>query len=154
VIRPDARGFVTIDGVDHSLSDAANLLDPDRLIASIMIGIACLERLSFDMMARAGAAIDGTLSSSGGGTKNEWWTQLRADLLGRTITIPRSSEGSIGMAILAAWAGTTGAALPETASRMSIVGRVVEPRSEHSALWNDRYDGFVAELVSKDWISA
>ena len=153
VIRPDARGFVTIAGVDHSLEAAAKLIDPDRLIASIMLGIACVERLSFDMMARAGAAIDGTLSSSGGGTKNEWWTQLRSDLLGRSITIPRSSEGSIGMAILAAWAGTTGASLPETASRMSIVGRVVEPRSEESAQWNDRYDEFVAELVSKEWIT-
>lgn len=154
VIRPDVRGFVTIDGVDHNLADAATLLDPDLLLASIMLGIACVERLSFDMMARAGAAVDGTLSSSGGGTNNEWWTQLRADLLGRTVSIPRSSEGSIGMAILAAWAGTAGSTLPETASRMSIVGRVVEPRSASTALWNDRYDGFVAELVSKDWISA
>jgi sugar (pentulose or hexulose) kinase len=119
-----------------------------------MLGIACVERLSLDMMARAGAAVSGNLSSSGGGSKNEWWTQLRADLLGRPITIPRSSEGSIGMAILAAWAGTAGAALPETAARMSIIGRVVEPQLATSAALNDRYDGFVAELVSKDWISA
>ncbi len=153
VIRPDARGFVTLDGVDHSLVDAATLLDPDLLLASIMLGIACVERLSFDMMGRAGAAVDGTLSSSGGGTNNEWWTQLRADLLGRTLSIPRSSEGSIGMAILAAWAGTGRKSLPETASRMSIVARVVEPQPASAALWNDRYDGFVAELVSKGWIS-
>lgn len=153
VIRPDAQGFVSVDGVDHSLVDAASLLDPDLLLASIMLGIACVERLSFDMMARSGAAIDGTLSSSGGGTKNQWWTQLRADLLGRPLTIPRSSEGSVGMAILAAWAGTAGAELPETASRMSIVGRVVEPRSSTSALMDDRYHKFVAELVSKEWIS-
>jgi len=154
VIRPDARGFVSLDGVDHSLIDAAELLAPDLLLASIMLGIACVERLSFDMMARAGAEIGGTLSSSGGGTRNEWWTQLRADLLGRPLSIPRSSEGSIGMAILAAWAGTFGAALPETASRMSIIGQVVEPRSTSFAALNDHYDRFVAELVAKDWISA
>jgi sugar (pentulose or hexulose) kinase len=154
VIRPGAQGFVSIDGVDHSLIEAADLLDPDLLLASVMLGIACVERLSLDMMARAGAAVSGNLSSSGGGSKNEWWTQLRADLLGRPITIPRSSEGSIGMAILAAWAGTAGAALPETAARMSIIGRVVEPQLATSAALNDRYDGFVAELVSKDWISA
>nr|WP_166789876.1 FGGY family carbohydrate kinase [Cryobacterium sp. TMT1-2-2] len=153
VIRPDAHGFVTVDGIDYSLSAAATLLDPDLLLASIMLGIACVERLSLEMMARAGAAVDGTLSSSGGGTNNEWWTQLRADLLGRTISIPRSSEGSMGMAILAAWAGTAGSSLPETASRMSIVGRVVEPRSAPAALWNDRYDRFVAELGSKNWIT-
>ena len=154
VIRPGARGFVIVDGVDHSLVEAALMLDPDLLLASIMLGIACVERLSFDTMARAGLAVDGTLSSSGGGTKNKWWTQLRADLLGRTLSISRSSEGSIGVAILAAWAGTTEAALPEIASRMSIVGRIVEPRSASSAIWNDRYEGFVDELVSRGWISA
>ncbi|MET4782361.1 FGGY family carbohydrate kinase [Glaciihabitans sp. UYNi722] len=154
VIRPDARGFVRIGGRDHSLVEAARTLDPDLLLASIMLGVACVERLSLDLMARAGAAVGGTLSSSGGGTKNEWWTQLRADLLKRPITIPRSSEGSIGMAILAAWAGTVGATLPETASRMSIIGRVVEPQPTSSAALNDRYDAFVAELISKDWMSA
>ncbi|WP_307842487.1 FGGY-family carbohydrate kinase [Salinibacterium sp. NG253] len=153
LIRPDARGFVTISGVDYSLKEAATREDPDLLAAAIMLGVACVERLSFATMAHAGAAVDGTLSSSGGGTKNRWWTQLRADLLGRSITIPRSSEGSIGMAILAAWAGTANAVLPETASRMSIVGSVVEPRSEHGTQWNDRYDEFVAELVSKEWIT-
>ncbi|TFD86613.1 FGGY-family carbohydrate kinase [Cryobacterium serini] len=154
LIRPDACGFVSVDGVDHSLAEAAVLLEPDLLLASIMLGIACVERLSFDTLARAGAAVDGRLSSSGGGTHNEWWTQLRADLLGRTITIPRSSEGSIGMAILAAWAGTAGSALPETASRMSSVGRIVEPRTAYAAVWNDRYEAFVAELGAKDWILA
>lgn len=153
VIRPDAHGFVSVDGVDLSLAEAAQLLDPDRLLASIMIGIACVERLSFTMMARAGATVDGTLSSSGGGTKNDWWTQQRADLLARPITIPRSSEGSIGMAILAAWAGTAEATLPETASRMSPVGRVVEPRSAPASELNDHYDGFVATLVAKGWIT-
>ena len=154
VVRPDARGFVRIGARDLSLNDAARTLDPDILLASIMLGIACVERLSLDLMADAGAAVGGNLSSSGGGTKNEWWTQLRADLLERTITIPRSSEGSIGMAILAAWAGTTGAALPETATRMTVIGQVIQPRPTSSAALHDRYAAFVAELTSKGWIVA
>jgi sugar (pentulose or hexulose) kinase len=153
VIRPDARGFVGTKNHTGPLIDAARSSDPDLLLASIMLGVACVERLSFESMTQAGAAVNGTFSSSGGGTRNEWWTQLRADLLSRPISIPSSAEGSLGMAILAAWGGTAGAGLPDTAARMSRVGQIVHPRERTQALWNDRYEEFVGELASRGWLN-
>ncbi|MBC7725753.1 MAG: carbohydrate kinase [Burkholderiaceae bacterium] len=171
VVRPDASGFLTVGGSDVPLNRAADVagtshparapldgarldgarLDPDMLLAAILLGVACVERLAVDTMAAAGVPVSGTFSTSGGGTRNRWWTQLRADLLGREITIPVSSEGSIGMAILAAWAGGAGA-LPEVAARMSIVGDVIEPDAARRAALDERYGVFRDGLVARGWL--
>ena len=157
VIRPDAQGYVREAGVDHPLTDAnAQGLDHDALFASILLGVACVERLAVETMSGAGVPVTGTFSSSGGGTKNGWWTQLRADLLGRAITVPVSAEGSIGMAILAAWAAGPDSAesLPAVATRMSLVGNVFEPDVTRSAQLDDCYDVFHSDLVAKGWLDA
>lgn len=100
LVRPDAAGFASLGGTDVALGE----LDPAPRLAAIMLGVAGVERLAVETMEAAGVPVDGTFSSSGGGVRNRWWTQLRADLLGRSITIPVAAEGSIGMAILACWA--------------------------------------------------
>ncbi|WP_104191522.1 FGGY-family carbohydrate kinase [Cryobacterium sp. Y82] len=157
VIRPDALGFVRSAKVDHPLAEAiAGGVDPDTLFASVLLGVACVERLAVDTMEGAGVPVTGTFSSSGGGTKNAWWTQLRADLLGRSITVPVSAEGSIGMAILAAWAAghDSEIPLPAVAARMSLVGSVFEPDSVRRSQLDDCYGVFRANLVAKGWLTA
>ena len=158
VIQPSAQGFVTLNGTGYSVTDVAKHVGDTALLASILLGVACVERLSVETMAKAGVPITGTFSSSGGGTKNSWWVQLRADLLGRSITIPRSAEGSIGMAILAAWANgakSSGAStLPQTAKRMSLVGRVVEPDASRRDDLDERYAVFLSELRLREWVTS
>ncbi len=143
VVRPDAEGFFP----SASAGDEA-------LLASIFLGVACVERLSVETMMAAEVPVTGTFSSSGGGVKNEWWTQLRADLLGRSISIPVSAEGSVGMAILAAWAADSSESLPSVATRMSLVGNVVEPTAANHDQLEDRYQAFKKELISRNWITA
>lgn len=153
-IAADAVGFVAAEPT-LSLAAAVTALPADTVLASIMLGIACAERLALDTMARAGAAVDGLLSSSGGGTRSAWWTQLRADLLQRTITIPESSEGSIGMAILAAWGSSPGdVSFAEVASGMMTIGRVVEPRDADREILQEKYSAFLDVLLHREWITA
>jgi sugar (pentulose or hexulose) kinase len=158
VIRPDARGFVCIDGARVPLEDAAQHLDADALLASILLGIACVERLAVETMMDAGVPVTGTFTSSGGATRNPWWTQLRADLLGRVISIPASAEGSTGMAILAAWASgqLAGAAtpLPEVAAKMSPLGASFEPNEANRSPLEDQYAAFRSELVDLGWVAS
>jgi len=146
VVRPDAQGFFPAKASDASGDEA--------LLASIFLGVACVERLSVETMMAAGVPVTGTFSSSGGGVRNAWWTQLRADLLGREISIPVSAEGSVGMAILAAWASDPRVPLPSVAGRMSLVGTVVEPNDAHWDQLEDRYRAFTNELISRSWITA
>ena len=156
VVRPDARGFMRNGGDEHPLTAAiAEGVDSDTLFASVLLGVACVERLAVETMSGAGVPVTGTFSSSGGGTKNAWWTQLRADLLGRPISVPVSAEGSIGMAILAAWAAGPGSAepLPSVAARMSLVGRVFDPDPVRRDQLDECYAVFRSDLVTRGWLA-
>jgi sugar (pentulose or hexulose) kinase len=157
MVLPTAAGFIrTPSGRHATLADAASAFDEDAILASIFLGVALVERLSVATMAAAGVPVSGTFTTSGGGTRNRWWTSLRADVLKRDLVIPQSSEGSVGMAVLAAWAHhvryDTNASLTETATRMSPSGSTVATnRSRHGEL-DDIYGSFVAELQTIGWL--
>jgi len=140
-VRPDATGFAVVDGAESGLD---RLGDDVTTYFGIIAGVACVEKLCLDSMAALGAPVDGRLSSSGGGTRSAVWTQLRADLLGRPVVIPRSSEPSLGMALLAA-AATQERSLPDVADEMSGVGHVVDP----SDSGGERMAGLYIELSDR-----
>lgn len=152
VVRPDAEGFIVADGRESPLTaDAA--ASPGVLLGSVLLGVALVERLSVETMAAAGVPVDGRFSSSGGGTRNPWWNQLRADLLGRPLVIPASAEGSVGMAILAAWAAGDDR-LPDVAVRMSRAAAVIEPNDARRDELDETYGRFRDILSTKGWIGA
>ena len=97
-VAPDARGFVLGDPVD----------DGDRF-AGVLQGVGFIERLCFDYLHLLGAPIDGSLILTGGATKSAYWCQLRADILGRPVTLPDNAEPALGMAVLAASPGRSAA---------------------------------------------
>lgn len=90
-VAPQANGFTSGTPAD----------DADRF-AAILQGVAYVERLCFDYLHLLGAPLDGALIFTGGATRSRYWTQLRADVLGRTVTVPANAEPALGMAILAA----------------------------------------------------
>ena len=147
-VRPDATGFAVVDGVESGLD---RLGDDVTTYLGIIAGVACVEKLCLDSMAALGAPVDGRLSSSGGGTRSAVWTQLRADLLGRPVVIPRSSEPSLGMALLAA-AATEGRSLPNVADEMSGVGQVVEPTETGGERMAQLYSELSDRWRARGWI--
>ena len=146
-VRPKATGFAVVDGVESGLD---SLSSDVTTYLGIIAGVACVEKLCLDSMASLGAPVDGRLSSSGGGTRSAVWTQLRADLLGRPIVIPRSSEPSLGMALLAA-ASTEGRSLPEVAAEMSGVGQVVEPTESGGERMAQLYSELTDRWRARGW---
>ncbi|MEU7487150.1 FGGY family carbohydrate kinase [Streptomyces sp. NPDC042319] len=130
---PDAEPFVLGDPADEAERFHARLL-----------GVACLERLCFDYLDRLGAPVDGPLTLTGGGTRNAYWNQLRADVLGRTVTLPEHAEGALGMAVLAATAD--GTPLTDAAAAMVRVRAEHRPDPERTARFRPAYLAFVAAL--------
>lgn len=66
VVRPGARGFVRSGGIEHPLTNAiATGIDADALFTSVLLGVACVERLAVETMSGAGVPVTGTFSSSG-----------------------------------------------------------------------------------------
>jgi sugar (pentulose or hexulose) kinase len=139
-MAPDAEGFVLgrpVDEADH--------------YAALLQGVAYVERLIFDYLDLLGAPIDGRLTFTGGGARSRYWTQLRADVLGRPVRIPRNAEAGLGMAVLAA-SGAGGRPLPEVAAEMVQVDEDIEPRPGDGIRFRQPYARLVDELQARGWL--
>ncbi|MEE6263093.1 FGGY-family carbohydrate kinase [Plantactinospora sonchi] len=134
-VRPDAEPFELGTFVD----------DADRY-AAVLQGVAYVERLCYAHLRRLGADVTGPLSLTGGGTRSRYWSQLRADVLGREVTLPATAEPAFGMAVLAA-AGD--GHLASTARRMVRVAGVLPPRPEAAARFAEPFARFVDALVDR-----
>ncbi|MEU7856704.1 FGGY family carbohydrate kinase [Nonomuraea sp. NPDC049141] len=130
-VAPEAEGFTLGDPAD----------DVERYVA-ILRGAAFVERLCFDYLDLLGAPVDGEIVLTGGATKSAYWTQLRADVLGRPVTLRENAEPALGMAVLAA--GEAG-----DPARMIRTREVVDPVGPRL---DEAYLRFVAELERRGWL--
>ena len=121
--------------------------------AALMQGVALVERLCLEQLARLGAPADGDLSLTGGATRNRAWCQLRADALGRSVRLPEESESAFGMAILAA-AAAQGEPVAHAARRMSRTQAVIEPRDALRPHLDEQYERLLTELRQRGWLPA
>ncbi|MGN9838946.1 FGGY-family carbohydrate kinase [Nonomuraea sp. H19] len=125
---PEAEGFTLGTPAD----------DVERY-AAILLGAAFVERLCFDYLDLLGAPVDGEIILTGGATRSAYWTRLRADVLGRPVTLRENAEPALGMAVLASG----------DAGRMIRTSAVVEPSG---ADLREPYLRFVAELARRGWL--
>ncbi len=128
----------------------------ERTFSSIAKGVAFVERLSFDLLAFVGYDISGSYTFTGGGAKNSQWNQLRADVLGHSVSIPEEVEGVFGMAILAAAAFEVSEEklkLARVAKRLLSPGVELEPNVANGKLLLPQYKEFLEMLHNEKWIA-
>lgn len=134
-VAPGARAFGVPDG------------PPDRVLAAVAHGVAHVERLAFDLLDLAGADVSGPVVLTGGGARNRWWNQLRADVLGVPARVPEAGETALGAAVLAASA-TTG--LRGAAAALVRVRETLDPAP--TPRLHDAHLELVAELAERGWV--
>jgi len=117
---PDARGF-DVGG--------PAVPTPAETLARVAHGVAYVERLAFDVLAGLGADVSGTVTVTGATSANDWWNQLRADVLGRPVAVPREAGSAFGAAVLAA---AEPGSLAATAQRMVRLRARFDPRPERA----------------------
>jgi sugar (pentulose or hexulose) kinase len=139
-VAPQAQGFAL--GGDGSEADR---------FAAVLQGVGYVERLCYDYLDLLGAPIDGDLRLTGGAAKNEYWCQLRADILGRPVSLPENSEPALGMAILAASPGRDAA---DVAAEMVRIRVTIDPRAGSTERFEATYMRFVDELEGRGWLGA
>ena len=139
-VEPKAQGFAL--GGDGSEADR---------FAAVLQGVGYVERLCYDYLDLLGAPIDGDLVLTGGATKSEYWCQLRADILGRPVSLPENSEPALGMAILAA---SPGRDVAEVAAEMVRIRLTIDPRAGSRERFGAAYLRFVDELEGRGWLGA
>jgi D-ribulokinase len=129
--------------------DIGPFAEPADRYAAVLQGVAFVERLCFAYLGSLGADLSGPVSLTGGATRSAYWTQLRADILGRDVVLPARPEPAFGAAVTAA-AGE--GSLTETARRMSRPGRVVAHRPAVSERFAEPYARFVAALAERGYL--
>ncbi|MCL4300646.1 MAG: FGGY-family carbohydrate kinase [Anaerolineae bacterium] len=132
-------------------SESAHL----RLLASDytahLEGVAYVERLAYEVLAGLGAEIGDTLYSAGGATRSRAWSQLRADILGRTLVRPEVTGGAMGAAIIAA-AGTWYDGLVSAARAMVRLVEQIEPRPFLAGAYETRYQRFKEVCAARGYL--
>ncbi|MFY0408560.1 FGGY-family carbohydrate kinase [Solicola sp. PLA-1-18] len=136
-VAPAARAF-EIGRVDG---------DADRF-ASVLQGVAHVERLCYDYLDLLGAPLDGDVVLTGGASGNDYWCQLRADVLGRDVRVPADATPALGMAVLAA--GGEGDPAP-LAAAMTGSSRTFSPRTSRDRLVPG-YVALVDQLEERGWL--
>lgn len=140
-VAPDAEGF--------ALGDASNEID---LFAALLQGVSFVERLCFDRLDMLGATVGGAVSLTGGGARNRYWCQLRADVLGWSVRLPENAESAFGMAVLALSA-SEGRLICDVARQMVHIREVIDPRPARSARLLELYLQFVDEITRRGWLN-
>ncbi|NUT34599.1 MAG: carbohydrate kinase [Hamadaea sp.] len=137
-VDPEAEAF-----------DAGRFSGTAERYAALLQGVALVERLCFAYLQGLGADISGPVTLTGGATRSRYWTQLRADILGRDVILPAHAEPAFGAAACAA-AGD--GSLTAAAQKMAGDGRVVAHRPEVHERFAEPYAKFVAELHDRGYL--
>ena len=138
--------FITLEAKGFTLGQPADEIDQ---YAALLQGVAFIERLCFDYLDMLGAPIGGPVALTGGGTKSRYWCQLRADVLGRPVTLPENAEAALGMAVLAAAARRK---VADVASEMVRIREVIDPRPDQAGRFRESCLRLVDELARRGWV--
>lgn len=131
--------------------DAPADADAATRLQRVAHGVAYVERLAFATLAGLGAEASGEIVVTGGATRNDWWTQLRADVLQRPLAVPERSGSAFGSAVLAA---APVGRLAATATAMVCIRKRFEPRSAAAAELDAGYHRLVDALADFGWLEA
>jgi sugar (pentulose or hexulose) kinase len=68
---------------------------------AILEGIAFSEKLSYEILAKAGAPLAGELRTAGGGAKSPIWCKIRATIMNRPVIAQKDSGSDLGATLIA-----------------------------------------------------
>ncbi|BAM00519.1 MULTISPECIES: xylulokinase [Caldilinea] len=123
-------------GVFFGLSLATTKGD---LVRAILEGAAYGLRHNVETAAEAGFMVE-TLACVGGGARSALWNQIKADVLGRPVTLPQAASGAaMGDAILVAASVGLYTSLSEAVAAMVRSGPTFLPQAENRARYNALY---------------
>jgi xylulokinase len=112
------------------------------LVRSILEGAAFALRHNVEVAGRAGAEVR-EMRSVGGCSRSDLWNQIKADVLGMPVLLPRTSVGSpFGAAIIA---GMGAGAFPDVQNSLSEIiqiGRRFEPNPANHDKYSEIYHVF------------
>jgi sugar (pentulose or hexulose) kinase len=139
-IMPDAEGFVEGQAKSEQEHYAAQLE-----------GIACVERLSYEVLKSLGAEIRERIYTTGVGSQSVEWMQIRADVMGVEFARPANASAAMGSAIIAA-SRTHFSDVFEASAQMVKMDRVVRPRVKMVPRYEELYRRFLEACRQRGYL--
>ena len=140
-VAPHATGFEPED-----LTDA-------QLFASGMEGVAYVERYAFELISELSGEQVVAVYTAGGGSNNETWRAIRANVLNLPIYKMQHVAGAAGAAILAA-SNTCFSSLHEATRSMCTLESEEVPDKMMAEKYEGRYRQFIQMLRNKGYIQS
>ncbi len=123
----------------------------EDILRGIMEGITFELKLNIDTLEKNGVKID-SLNASGGGSKSDFWLQLKADITGKTIRSLKVGEaGCLAAAIIAGYGMGKYLSISEAAERIVKIKQEYYPDRKNSGYYSNRFELYkkMYPLISK-----
>ena len=95
----------------------------------------------------------GDVYTTGGGSRSDVWTQLRADVTGRTYHRPACTESAFGAAVLAAAGAAHGNDLVAAITAMVRIERTFTPVEKLKPRYDELHERFKLALRQRGWLT-
>jgi sugar (pentulose or hexulose) kinase len=119
---------------------------PADIVQAFMESIAYDNGNTLALLKEEKIAVD-HIRATGGGTRSEWWTQLKSDVMGVPIEVSSEPEpGTLGAALLAGIGIGLFNNLEEACQITTGTSRVFEPNRTRAALHQDRMNFYKASV--------
>jgi len=112
-----------------------------EIIRALLEGVALEMRLNVNTLERSGCPVT-ELRAIGGGAKSAYWVQLKANVIGKPITVLNVTEAAcLGMAMLAC-AADTDTSLGDLASKWVHTVDTVHPQPDFAAVYDRKFEAY------------
>ncbi len=133
--NPQARGAIVGLSLAHG---------PGHLFRAIYEATACGTRHILENASEHGLCVERVILG-GGGARSPVWVQIHADVLQRSIFLPRETEScALGSAMAAAIAAGLFDDFADAARSMVAIETTVEPNPRHEAVYDDLFQAYVS----------
>jgi len=111
-----------------------------EFVKALLEGVTMEMRLNLELLEEAGVQVR-ELRLTGGGAKSKVWSQIKADILGRSISTLHVTEAtSLGTAILAGVALGEYSSVEETTDGLVRVKETFEPDPKLHEVYTERFE--------------
>lgn len=154
-VDPGSDGLITLPHLQGSMAPDVNLnakavfygatLKHKRahFIRSIMESLGYIIRRNLEAIDSMGIEVK-QIRTMGGGSKSDFWNQIKADITGMPLNITHSSQDTacLGAAILAGYAAGIFDSIENAVESMVKIKKTYKPNMENHEIYNKQYEKF------------
>lgn len=135
----------------HARAIIPEQVSKEALYAANLEGVACIERLAYEIIEELSGEKIAAVYTAGGGSNSEVWLKIRAAILDVPIYKCKAASGALGAAVMAA-SNTFYSSVTEAVSHMTVMEKEVYPDERLVAQYEKQYQQFKQKLKALNYL--